>query len=274
MQSVFITRRNFLAFSPLGLTLIGHSAAMAAAQSIPSSGGPADPGLIEDLVAANRALVQQGVLDGFGHVSVRHDRNPKRFLISRSLAPELVTPADIMEFDLDCNPVDARGRALYSERFIHGEIYKARADVRAVVHSHAPSLIPFGVSSTPLRPVYHMAAFIGSRVPVFDIRTAFGMTDMLVSDSARGRALAQVLGNRTAALMRGHGVVVVGSSIPMAVGRSIYLELNARIQLQAMALGGGVTYLSPEEAKQIMDAGENRGYERPWELWKKKALGR
>src|SRR5262249_941693 len=163
-------------------------------------------------------------LDGFGHVSVRHDRDPNRFLMSRSLAPELVTAADIIEFDLNCNPVNAQGRTLYQERFIHGEIYRARPDVKAVVHTHTPSLIPFGVSSTSLRPVYHMAGFIGDRVPVFDIRKTAGMTDMLVSDSARGKALAQALGNKTAILMRGHGVAVVGATIPIAVGRSIYLD--------------------------------------------------
>src|SRR5262249_50734881 len=140
------------------------------------------------------------------------------------------------------------------------------------VHNHASSLIPFGVTNTALRPMYHMASFIGNGVPVFDIRKNFGMTDMLVSDSAKGRALAQTLGDKTCALMRGHGVVVVGSSIPYAVGRSIYLDLNARIQMQAISLGGNITSLDPQEAQKMMDAGENRGYERPWELWKSKAM--
>jgi HCOMODA/2-hydroxy-3-carboxy-muconic semialdehyde decarboxylase len=192
--------------------------------------------------------------------------------MSRSLAPELVTAGDLIEFDLDGNAVDARGRAPYAERFIHAEIYRARPDVKAVVHAHTPSLIPYGVTSVPLRPVFHMASFIGDGVPVFDIRKTFGMTDMLVSDTAKGRALAQTLGSKTCALMRGHGVVVVGSSIPLVVGRSIYLDVNARTQTQAMALGGGkVTYLDPQEAQKIMEAGENRGYERAWELWKMKA---
>lgn len=192
--------------------------------------------------------------------------------MSRSLAPELVTAQDLIEFDLDGNAVDAKGRALYSERFIHGEIYKARPDVRAVVHNHAPSLIPFGVSNIPLRPMYHMASFIGNGVPVFDIRNSFGMTDMLVSDSAKGHALASALADKTCVLMRGHGVAVTGPTIPHAVGRSIYLELNARIQAQAMSLGGTIAYLDPQEAEKVMEAGENRGYERPWELWKAKAL--
>ena len=146
--------------------------------------------------------------------------------------------------------------------------------MQAVVHNHAQSLIPFGVTTVPLRPMYHMASFIGNGVPVFDIQKSFGMTDMLVSDSAKGRALAQVLGDRTCVLMRGHGVAVVGPTIQHAVGRSVYLEINARVQIQAMALGGSVTYLDPQEAQKMMDAGENRGYERPWELWKAKAMGK
>jgi HCOMODA/2-hydroxy-3-carboxy-muconic semialdehyde decarboxylase len=230
--------------------------------------------LLEDLVAAYRILAREEVLDGFGHVSARHPQSAGRFFMSRSLAPELVTAGDLLEFDLDGNAVNAAGRALYSERFIHAEIYRARSDVRAIVHAHAPSLIPFGVTDVPLRPVYHMASFIGSGVPIFDIRKQFGMTDMLVSDSAKGRALAQALADKTCVLMRGHGVVVVGSTIPMAVGRSIYLESNARIQTQAMALSRNVTYLDAEEARRVMEAGENRGYERPWELWKAKAMGK
>jgi ribulose-5-phosphate 4-epimerase/fuculose-1-phosphate aldolase len=264
-----MTRRIFLA----GSVVAAFSTVTQARQS-PASAGPVDPKLIEDLVAAYRILAQQGVLDGFGHVSARHNRAANRFIMSRSLAPELVTAADLIEFDLDGNAVDAKGRALYSERFIHAEIYRARPDVRAVVHNHAPSLIPFGVTGVPLRAVYHMAAFIGNGVPVFDIRKTFGMTDMLVSDSAKGRALAQALGDKTCALMRGHGVVVVGASIPYAVGRSIYLDLNARVQTQSMAMSPNVTYLDPQEAQKMMDAGENRGYERPWELWKAKATGK
>src|SRR5262249_33748490 len=179
------------------------------AQQAPASAGIPDPMLIEDLVCAFHLLTQQGVLDGFGHVSVRHNRSANRFIMSRSLAPDLVTANDLIEFDLDGNPVDAKGRSLYSERFIHAEIYRARPDVRAVVHNHAPSLIPFSVTTVPLRPMYHMASFIGNGVPVFDIRKSFGMTDMLVSDSKKGHALAEVLGQKAVVLMRGHGVAVV-----------------------------------------------------------------
>jgi ribulose-5-phosphate 4-epimerase/fuculose-1-phosphate aldolase len=265
-----ITRRTFLAGSVLSLA----AKSFVMARQAPASAGAADPALIEDLVAAYRILAQQGVLDGFGHVSMRHNRMPDRFIMSRSLAPELVTAADLIEFDLDGNAVDAKGRALYSERFIHAEIYKARPDVRAVVHNHAPALIPFSVTTVPLRPMYHMASFIGNGVPVFDIRKTAGMTDMLVSDSKKGHALAEVLGDKAAVLMRGHGVAVVGSTIQIVVGRSVYLDLNARIQAQAMAFGGNITYLDPQEAQKMMDSGENRGYERPWELWKAKAMGK
>ena len=264
------SRREFLKSSALILAGGG----LFAPQTLPSTAGPAEPALIENLVVAYRILAQQGVVDGFGHISARHNRSANRFLLSRSLAPELVTAADLIEFDLDGNAVDAKGRALYSERFIHAEIYRARPDVQAVVHNHAPSLIPFGDSNVALRPMYHMAAFIGNGVPVFDIRKSFGMTDMLISNSAKGRALAQALGDKACVLMRGHGVAVVGPSIQHAVGRSIYLDVNARIQLQSMALGGNVTYLDPQEAQKMMDGGENGGYERPWELWKSKALGK
>ena len=270
-----VNRREFLVGSLFAVswTAVG-AAGTILAQQPPVSAGPGAPELIDDLVAANRILALEGVVDAFGHVSVRHNRDPNRFFLSRSLAPALVTAADLIEYDLESNAADANGRAQYSERFIHAEIYKARPDVRSVVHAHAPSVVPFGVSTVPLRPVSHMAAFIGDSVPVFDIRKTAGMTDMLVRDAARGRALAQALGNKPAVLMRGHGVTVVGPALPFAVGRSIYLEANARIQLQAMALGGPVSYLDPAEAQQVMASGENRSYERAWELWKRKAQGR
>jgi HCOMODA/2-hydroxy-3-carboxy-muconic semialdehyde decarboxylase len=246
------------------------TARRAAAQAAPISAGPAAPQLIEDLVAANRILADQGVVDGYGHVSTRHDRDPNRYLLSRSVAPELVVAADIMEYDLDSNPVDLQGRAMFIERFIHGEIYKVRPDVTAVVHNHSPSLIPFGITGAPLRPVYHMSAFLGDGVPVFEIRQAGGgATDMLVRSPALGRALAGVLGARPVALMRGHGAVVVGSSLPLAVFRSVYTEVNARLQAQALTLGGSVTYLDTEEAHKA-EATVTGTIGRPWELWKKK----
>ena len=243
--------------------------------SHPSSVGPADALLIEDLVAANRILAQEGVLDGWGHVSVRHDRDPNRFLLSRSLAPELVTAADILEFDLDSVPVEVMERDLYTERFIHGEIYKARPDVKAIVHTHAPPVIPFGVISVPLQPMYHRAAFIALGVPVFEIRDAAGITDMLIRDPALGRALAKSIADRPAVLMRGHGATVVGPSIPRLVGRSIFLALNATLQAQAMimaqASGGRIVYLDPGEAR-LIEAREGYGLGRAWKAWKKRAL--
>jgi ribulose-5-phosphate 4-epimerase/fuculose-1-phosphate aldolase len=269
-----VTRRRFLSGGAGVLAAAAVDLGRARAQTPPPSAGPPDPKLVEDLVAANRILADQRVLDGYGHVSARHDRAPNRYLLSRSLAPELVTAADVMEYDLDSNPVDGRGRAMFIERFIHGEIYQARPDVRAVVHCHAPAVIPFGLTGVPLRPVYHMSAFISAGVPVFDIRDATGaMTDMLVRNPAIGRALAQTLGSRPAALMRGHGAVIVGPSLPTAVFRSVYLEMNATLQAQAMASGASVRYLDPEEARraEVAIAGT---LERPWELWKRKALAK
>jgi HCOMODA/2-hydroxy-3-carboxy-muconic semialdehyde decarboxylase len=244
----------------------------APASAAPASGGPVDPALIEDLVAANRILAAQGIFDAFGHVSVRHPRDPNRFLLARSVAPELVTAEDIIEYDLDAVPVNLNGRSQYSERFIHAAIYRQRPDVNAIVHNHSRNVIPFGVSTVPIQPVFHNAAFIGTGLPVFDIGARFGATDMLVETAERGAALAETLGDRPAVLMRGHGVAVVGQNLKFAVGRSIYLEANAGIQLQAIGLGGKVTYLSPDEATLVVETGENGGYERPWELWKRHAF--
>ena len=269
MPSTSLDRRAFLGGSVAALL-----ATRAAAQTAPASAGPVDRALIDDLVAANRILADQGVVDGYGHVSLRHPADPQRYLMSRSIAPELVTAGDVMEYDLDSTAVDARGRTSYLERFIHGEIYRVRPDVKAVVHNHSPSVIPFGVSTAPLRPLYHMSAFLGGGVPVFDIKVAAGQpTDMLVRTPALGRALAQTLGDRPVALMRGHGAVVVGDSLPRVVFRSVYTEVNARLQAQAMALGGPVTYLDDEEARRA-DASVGGTVPRPWELWKKKALPR
>lgn len=256
------------------LLLYASRATMAPASpsgGAPASAGPADPALIEDLVAANRILADQGVLDGYGHVSVRHPKNPERYFLSRSLAPELVTASDIMEYDLDSNPVDQRGRTMYLERYIHGEIYKARPEVNAVVHSHSPGVVPFGVSSVPLRPLYHMSGFLSEGVPLFEIRNAGGMTDLLVRNPDLGRALAKTLADKTVALMRGHGNVVVGPDIPLAVYRAVYTEVNARLQATAIGLGGSVTYLEPEEG-QLAAVNIAATIARPWELWKKKAL--
>lgn len=238
----------------------------------PTSGGPVDPGLIEDLVAANRVLAQEGVLDAYGHVSVRHPSDPNRYLVSRSLAPILVTAEDILEYDLDSNPVNSKGRGSVLERFIHGEVYKARPDVNAVIHSHSPTVVPFSVTQTPLRPVIHVASFLWVGVPVFEIRDAGGpATNMLVRNGALGKALASTLGNKPVALMRGHGNVVVGPDIQMTVRYAVYTEVNARLQAIAIGLGGPINYISPEEGAAI---DKNPGdIARAWELWKKKAVG-
>ena len=230
------------------------------------------PDLVSDLVAGNHILANENVLDGYGHISARLPGSRNRFLLSRSLAPESVTAADIMEHDLDGAPIDAKGRTPYKERFIHSAIYRARPDVNAVVHCHTPSLIPFSVTGVPLRPMYHQAAFLAAGVPVFEIRDVAGMTNMLIETAALGSALARRLADKPAVLMRGHGAVVVADSIPNVVGRSIYMDLDARIQLQAIQLvgprSGPITALTPEEAQKYA-ASDN--YARAWELWKKKA---
>jgi ribulose-5-phosphate 4-epimerase/fuculose-1-phosphate aldolase len=224
---------------------------------------------VEDLVAANRILAEHGVIDAYGHVSVRSESDSKRYLLARSIAPELVTADDILEYDLNSNPVEPRGRESVRERFIHGEIYKARPDVNAVVHSHSPTVIPFGVTTVKLTPIFHMSAFLGGGVPNFEIRDVAGMTDLLIRDAALGRALAATLGNRNVALMRGHGNVCVGRNVMVAVYRAVYTELNARLQAQAIALGGPITFLEPGEYEQIQ-ARADQNVERPWQMWKRR----
>ena len=227
---------------------------------------PADKKTIEDLVAANHILYAQSVLDGYGHVSARHDTNPDRFWLARSMAPGLVTAGDILEFDLTGEPVDGQGRPTYAERFIHSEIYRRRPDVKAIVHSHSPAVIPFGVTSVPLKPIFHMSGFLGTGVPIFEIREIAGDTDMLVRNPGLGAALALRLSDKTAALMRGHGSVAVGSSLPQVVFRAVYLEVNARLQSEAMKLGS-INFLTSEEAK-LAAAGNDMHVLRPWTLWK------
>jgi HCOMODA/2-hydroxy-3-carboxy-muconic semialdehyde decarboxylase len=228
---------------------------------------------ISDLVVANHILADQDVIDGYGHVSVRSVKNPSRYYISRSRAPALVELDDIMEFDLEDNAVDPRGRSSYGERFIHSEVYKARPDVMAVVHTHSPSVIPFGVTDVTLRPVSHMAGFLG-RVPVWEIReTAGDDNNMLVVNKELGAALARKLGEHTVVLLRGHGNAVVGRSLKTAVAHAIYAEFNARIQMNAMTLSKNVTFLNDMEAENVAEFND-RSVERPWEMWKAKALSR
>ena len=189
--------------------------------------------LIEDLVVAYRVLAEHGVIDAYGHVSVRSDRDSGRYLMARHIAPEFVRASDVIEYDLDSNPLDAGDRLSVRERYIHGEIFKARPDVMCVVHNHSPSVIPFSTTREMLKPIFHMSAFVGQGVPNFEIRDAQKGTDLLVKTAYLGAALAKTLGGHPAALMRGHGCVTVGETIARAVGRSIYLESNARMQLQA-----------------------------------------
>jgi HCOMODA/2-hydroxy-3-carboxy-muconic semialdehyde decarboxylase len=226
-----------------------------------------DAGLLEDIVIGGRVLAEFGVLDGFGHVSARHPTNPNRFLMSRSLAPALVTANEIMEFDLDGNAVDARGRTVFLERFIHSEIYKARPDVMSVVHTHSPGVVPFSVSKVPLQAIFHNSSFLAAGAPVWDIRKDFGETDMLVSDPALGKSLAQTLGDKSVVVMRGHGDVTVGPTVKLAVFRAYYTDVNARLQAQAIALGGDVTYLTPAEGAKA-DMINVRVHDRIWNLWK------
>jgi HCOMODA/2-hydroxy-3-carboxy-muconic semialdehyde decarboxylase len=255
----------------------GSGDAASVATVVPDVGGKAgaapDPALVKDLAIANRILFQQGVVDAFGHVSVRHDKRPDRYLLARNMAPGLVTETDIIEYDLDSNPLNANGRSVYLERFIHGEVYRARSDVMAVVHSHSPAVIPFGiVKSARFRPVFHMAAFIGEAAPVFEIRDVAGdETDLLIRDGRLGAALAKTLGTGNLVLMRGHGATIVGSDLRQAVFRAVYTEGNARLQAEAMRIGE-VTYLSPGEAKTATVSVGGQA-QRAWDLWRMRAEG-
>jgi ribulose-5-phosphate 4-epimerase/fuculose-1-phosphate aldolase len=239
---------------------------------MPSASLPGvDPALLEDIVVGSRILADFGVVDGFGHVSARHPTNPNHFLMSRSLAPALVTADDIMEFDLDGNPVDARGRTVFLERFIHSEIYKARPDVMSVVHTHSPGVIPFSVSKVPLRAMFHNPAFLAVGVPVWDIRKDFGETSMLVNNAALGKSLAETLGDKPVVLMRGHGDVTVGPTVKMAVFRAYYTDVNAKLQAQAIALGGEPNYLTPGEGVKA-DQTNFAVMDRIWNLWRMRIL--
>jgi ribulose-5-phosphate 4-epimerase/fuculose-1-phosphate aldolase len=236
---------------------------------------PLDNEFIDDLVVANRTLARLQVLDAFGHVSVRDPRHPHRYLISRSVAPESVTAADILVLDLDSQTVDPKdeGKLLYRERFIHGEIYKARPDVNAVVHSHSPTVVPFTVTRAKLRPLLHNAGFLGLGAPLFEIRNSAGRgTDLMILTPSLGKDLAKKLGKAAAVvLMRGHGDSVVGPSLPNAVFRAYYTEINARQQLQAIAIGGPINFMTREEAATSNDA-MLRASARPWALWRAKTL--
>jgi ribulose-5-phosphate 4-epimerase/fuculose-1-phosphate aldolase len=225
---------------------------------------------IQELALASRILATEGVLDAYGHVSVRHPTDPNRYLMARSLPPALITPADILVFDLDSKAVKPTDQRLFTERHIHGEIYKARPDVKAIVHSHSPTVIPFGVSDVPLRPVFHLGAFLYGGVPVFEIGDFTRDGEMLVRNAALGEALAKTLGDKIVVLMRGHGNVVVGPSLRHAVFRAIYTEVNARLQAVAIGLGGKVRYLSDIEGDNVTNQ-QPGNIDRAWELWTARA---
>jgi ribulose-5-phosphate 4-epimerase/fuculose-1-phosphate aldolase len=254
--------------SVLAALMLGLCCVYARAQNpAPSSLPDVSPAVLEDIVVGSRILADFGVLDGFGHVSARHPTIPKHFLMSRSLAPALLTADDIMEFDEDGNAVDARGRNVFLERFIHAAIYKARPDVMSVVHTHSPGVIPFSVSKTTLKPLFHNAAFLAAGAPVWDIAKEFGATDMLVRDGNIGKSLARTLGDKSVVLMRGHGDATVGPDVKVAVFRAYYTDVNARLQSQAIGLGSEITYLSAEEGAKA-DTVNLAVIDRIWNLWK------
>jgi len=231
------------------------------------SAGPVNAAVIEDLVAASRILAQHGVLDAWGHVSLRHPANSERYLMSRARAPALIVAADIMEFDLNSDPVDQRDRRMFLERYIHGEIFRARPDVNAVVHSHSPTVIPFSVTDEPLKAISHVASFLAGGCPCFEISDVGLTVGLLVTNQKAGAALAKVLGDRPVALMRGHGNAVVGSDIQQVVHRALYTEINAQQLATALSFRRPIRYVLPAEAqapKRLNDC---------WEVWKAQAMG-
>jgi ribulose-5-phosphate 4-epimerase/fuculose-1-phosphate aldolase len=228
--------------------------------------------LFQDLVIAYRILAEHGIIDAYGHVSVRSPDNPERYWMARMLPPELVTETDLMEFDMNSDPIDAQGRRPVNERFIHSEVYKVRPEVMAVVHNHSPSVIPFCCTNTALRPIFHMSAFIGLGVPNWEIREAREGTDMLVRDAYLGASLARKLGPHPAALMRSHGAIVVGESLQVAIGRSVYLEQNARMQFQAQVLAGGGGEINFMDDQEVAANVSWQDYGRLWNLVRSKML--
>jgi HCOMODA/2-hydroxy-3-carboxy-muconic semialdehyde decarboxylase len=225
---------------------------------------------LDELVTANRILAREGVVDSFGHVSIRHPDRPERYLLSRARAPECIEIDDLMEFASDGTPIDPAGRRPYAERFIHGAVYDARPELKAVVHHHSPSVIPFGVTGAPLSPVMHMCAGIGARIPTWDSRTRFGDTNLLVTNAAMAADLASAMAQRPVILMRGHGCVVAGASLREVVFNSIYLQLNADLQMKAHALGD-ITFLTDGEVAAVLRTRGSFTFERAWEYWCRRA---
>jgi HCOMODA/2-hydroxy-3-carboxy-muconic semialdehyde decarboxylase len=249
-------------------------------RSLPAqTAGAPNRALVDDLVIANRVLADEiGVLDAYGHVSARDPRNRSHYYLSRAISAGMVTAADIIEYDLDSKPVSGERSDGYLERFIHGEIYRARPDVMAVIHAHSPELIAFGSSSVPLRNMIHTGSFINDGVPTFDVRK-FGGTadDMLIRNPALGKALAQALGDKTAIILFGHGVAVTGPTLPTAVSNAYFLNMNARVEEQAIRLGGTVSYLERESGAKRPPNVEPAGAaanNRAWEYWKRQVTAK
>jgi HCOMODA/2-hydroxy-3-carboxy-muconic semialdehyde decarboxylase len=226
---------------------------------------------LEDLVAANRILAEHGVIDAYGHVSIRSPDNPNRYFLARSIAPQMVQIEDLLEYDIDSKPIDPQGRESVRERFIHSEIYRARPDVMSVVHNHSPSVIPFSVTGVPMKALFHMASFIGDGLPNFEIRKVKKGSDLLVSDPKLGKALAKALGKSPATLMRGHGAAVTGENLQRSVGRSIYLEMSAVMQMQALLLSRKINFM---DKKEVAASASVQDYKRAWPLWRDKALAK
>lgn len=228
---------------------------------------------IRDVVIANRILAHQGVVDAYGHVSIRHPDNPERFLLSRSRSPELVEERDIMEFTLDGKVVGDDRRPPYLERFIHGGLYEARPDVNAVVHSHAEETLPYGITGVPLKPVIHVASSMGPEIPVWDIADKFGdNTNLLVINQEQGRDLAKRIGPGRIALMRGHGFAAGGATVQDVVRLAVYLPVNARVMSAAMRLSPTFKALAPGEI-EVRSAFNPKAPEswRAWEYWARRA---
>lgn len=236
----------------------------------PRSGGPVAAEFLADLAAASRILAERGVVDAFGHISHRHPTAPDRYFMSRAMAPALVTPDDIIEYNLDSEACNANGRSSFLERYIHGAIYKARPDINSVVHSHSPSVIPFGLVKKKMEAMFHNAAFLAAGVPVFDISKKFGATDMLVGDHPKGKALVECMGDKDIVLMRAHGSVACGANLQLAVFRAVYTEVNARIQHWTVALADDQPMASLDQDEGRLADETNRGAcMRAWELWRR-----
>ena len=264
----------------IGLLLITALISVRASAPAKADDKPDLRALMDDLVAANHILYYHGIMDGFGHISFRSPTDPNHFYMAAAVSPGKVTANDIIELDLDGNIVDKQKRPSYSERFIHAEIYRARPDVNAVVHSHSPTVIPFSVTGVPLRPITHSSSFLYTGVPVFDTRKVPSAKTLLVDNAETAKALAKTLGRNVVVLMRGHGDAVVAGDIRSVVLRAIYTEVDAKLLLQAMSMGKPITYISKEEGEamareaQSIKSGSSHGVDRIWQIWLDEASGK